>query len=525
MTQLALSYPQSWADFLTPLAGQMGVTPDALTKLLLRLAAGVEGVLRQGEEAEARPRAKPQADEATGQGEPIRFADDDEPWPDPVDGAQLLDTLVKTFLHYLFLRPGGPEALALWTLYTHAHDIAPISPILALQSPHMRCGKTTTLQIVAAMASRSLPCSNITAAALIRTVSEYAPTLVLDEADTFLGGQHEDLRGVLNSGHTRATAFVIRNVGEDHEPRRFSTWCPKLIAFIGKLSSTLADRSITLPLQRKRGAEKVERVARWRATDAEQLSGLRQQCRGWADEHRERLATADPEMPAGLHDRAADNWRPLLAIADLAGGDWPQRAKVAITSLEVVERDEDELGVLLLSDLRDLFTKRKTDRLASADICEAFTALHDRPWPTIAKGKPINQHLLSRLLSPYDIVPGTIRIGDKSPKGYLLSACQDAFLRYLPPFETATSPHGSSGAPSEPKQNRNMKDGVADSQMPSKPPVARDVAMLRSETGETGPEKCERPCGGCRQPFSPLHDGASKTLCCVCQAELRRGLR
>ena len=79
----------------------------------------------------------------------------------------------------------------------------------------------------------------------------------MDEADTVLPG-NEELRGILNSGHTRRTAFVLRTVGDNHEPRQFSTWAPLAIAMIGNLPGTLADRSIVLPMRRKRRDEKVK---------------------------------------------------------------------------------------------------------------------------------------------------------------------------------------------------------------------------------------------------------------------------
>jgi putative DNA primase/helicase len=100
-------------------------------------------------------------------GQPIAFDDDnDELWPEPVDGAILLTALAETFRRYVALLPGAAEALALWVLHAHTIDAADISPMLALQSPQKRCGKTTTLQILSAMVPRPLPCGNITAAAV-----------------------------------------------------------------------------------------------------------------------------------------------------------------------------------------------------------------------------------------------------------------------------------------------------------------------------------------------------------------------
>ena len=140
-----------------------------------------------------------------------------EPWPEPVDGTVLLETLTETIKRHLVLPAGAAEAVALWTLHAHAHDTAAISPILAVTSPTPECGKTTLLTILHALVPRPLPTSNITVAALFRAVEKWQPTLLIDEADTFLRNSDE-LRGVLNSGHNRAGAYVIRTVGDDHEP-------------------------------------------------------------------------------------------------------------------------------------------------------------------------------------------------------------------------------------------------------------------------------------------------------------------
>jgi hypothetical protein len=381
--------------------------------------------------------ARVPAAESGGQGQATTFADDDDqPWPEPLDGATLLEAIAATYRRYLILPRGGADILALWTLHTHVHDAANVSPLLALQSPQKRCGKTTTLQILSGIASRALPCSNITPAAIFRTVERYRPTLILDEADTYLSPEHDDLRGILNSGHTRTTAYVIRTVGDDHEPRRFCTWSPKAIALIGKLPDTLADRSITLQLQRKAPDETVER---WRIDHTVRLTDLWRMAHRWADDHHETLADADPDVADTFHDRAADNWRPLLAIAEASGGEWPKRARQAIEATEDLEADDKDLSGLLLRDLRDLFSQRKTDRLASEDICKTLTSQEDRLWPTLCHGKPITQHRLARLLGAYGITSTTVRIGDRVAKGYLLSGFEDTFARYIPPSESVTT--------------------------------------------------------------------------------------
>jgi hypothetical protein len=64
------------------------------------------------------------------------------------------------------------------------------------------------------------------------------------------------------------------------------------------------------------------------------------------------LAGAAPE----IQDRDADVWEALIAVADLAGGTWPARARAAAVALVAEAKDtEPSLGVRLLADLRTVF--------------------------------------------------------------------------------------------------------------------------------------------------------------------------
>ncbi len=251
------------------------------------------------------------------------FLVDPEPWPEPVDGADLLDRMTDLIASHLVLPKYAPEAISLWIMHAHAHDCFGISPVLGVTSPTPECGKTTSLTLIGGLVPRALPTSNITTAALFRAVEKWRPTLLIDEADTFLKNSDE-MRGVLNSGHQRANAYVIRTVGDDHAPKRFRTWSPKAIALIGKLPATLASRAIHIELRRKTAGEAVRPL---RADRLDHLLPFCRQAARWVEDNAPRLRNIDPDMPATLSGRAADNWRPLIAIADAAGGDWPARAR------------------------------------------------------------------------------------------------------------------------------------------------------------------------------------------------------
>ncbi len=359
--------------------------------------------------------------------EAIVLFQEPEPWPDPVDGAQLLSDLANTLSHYVLLSEGTAEAIALWIVHTHAHGASQVSPLLCISSPEKRCGKTTLLSILQALVKKPLPASNITPAALFRATEKWRPTLLIDEADCFLADNHE-LRGILNSGHRRDSAFVIRTVGDDHEPRQFSTWAPKAIALIGKMHPTLTDRSLIILMRRKRTQEKVLRL---RLGQMEDFVTLKRRISRWVTDSIKSLLHEDSPTPPELNDRAADNWKALFAIADLAGGEWPQKARSSALTLSLEESDE-AAGVLLLEDVQKLFSEHKTSRLTSASFVESLIQMEERPWPEWSHGRPITTRQVARLLKPFGIQPKNLRVDAGVLKGYEKDQFDDAFARYLP---------------------------------------------------------------------------------------------
>jgi Protein of unknown function (DUF3631)/Protein of unknown function (DUF3489) len=254
------------------------------------------------------------------------------PWPEMVPGSELLDHIAATLRRFVVLPAAAAEAQALWCLHTYVSDAFAVSPILCVRSPEKRCGKTRNLEILGSLVHRPLHTAHITPAALYRTIDAYRPTLLIDEADTiFVRGGNAELRGLLNAGLYRSTAFVLRCTGKRQEPQLSSVWCPKAIALIGRLPSTLEDRSIVTSLRRRTSAERVDPFDNERVR--EQLDPIRRKAARWAADHRDRLKAAVPEVPDVLHDRARDLWRVLLAIADVAGGGWPERARRAAEDL------------------------------------------------------------------------------------------------------------------------------------------------------------------------------------------------
>lgn len=388
---------------------------------------------------------------------------DVEPWPEPVDGRDLLNAIVEALRAHMVMPDGAVEAVALWVLHTYAYASAYVSPLLAITSPEKRCGKTTLQTLLQALVARPLSASNITPAALFRSIEKWRPTLLIDEADTFMRNS-DDLRGIINSGHSRATAHVVRTVGDNHEPTSFSTWAPKAIALIGKLHGTLADRSVHIELRRRLPGDVVERV---RLDRLEQFKRIQRQAARWAQDMEGDLRHADPEIPDTLHDRAADNWRHLLAIADAVG--FGEQARTIAVRLQGPVED-DSAGVQLLDDMATLFS-RHGPKLTTARLLDDLHHMEDRPWPEWRSGKPITARQVVRLLKGYGIRPKQVRVGETAGvSGYRREDFEDAFARYLPsqsstplqPSDHAASSGFQSSTPDHPVENEGSPKGPSD---------------------------------------------------------------
>lgn len=421
----------------------------------------------------------PSDDEALDreQGRALTF-EDPLPWPTPVGGAEILGALKRALRRFVVLGEPALNSLALWVLHSYVFDVAWITPRLAITSPEKRCGKTLVLTLLRYLVSKPLMTANASPAAVFRCVESIRPTLLIDEADTFLRGKDE-LRGILNSGHQR-DGCVLRTVGEDHEPRAFSTFSPCAIAMIGQLPDTLADRAIAVPMVRKKPSESVERLRMDRLGPFEEL---RRQASRWASDSREELARADPEVPAELNDRAADNWRALLAIADAAGDDWPAQARQAALATTSAKGEDDlSARARLLEDLRAVFERRDTDKLFSRDLVAELVQMEDRPWPEWKAGKPLTVRQLARLLQPFNVKPRHLRICETTGRGYWLDDFRDVFERYL--ASPARNNRNSSMESTLCEESRSVTATrpVTDPQERPEPEPQRDVTDVTDRT-------------------------------------------
>lgn len=341
----------------------------------------------------------------------------------------MLAAIGDTFRRYLSLPAGAPDVLALWCAHSHAFDLFHCTPRLNLYSPEKGCGKSTTLDMVKLFVPIPVTTESLTTAVLFRLVQKITPTLLIDEVDSFLEG-NEELRGLLNGGHKRG-GQTYRCVGDDHSVRSFSVHCPVVLAGIGRLPATLHDRSIVIPLVRAKPGEIPERFD-FRRTHRE--SELCRKLARWVADVRTELEQLDPRLPDGCYNRPADNWRPIFAVAEAVGGDWPERARRAYASLAASgDVSPHGRGAELLADIRDVFIKTGLDRMPSARICEDLKGREDRPWPEFRNGQPITPVQMAKLLKPFEIIPRDIRVNLECLKGYHVADFADAWERYLPP--------------------------------------------------------------------------------------------
>ena len=373
--------------------------------------------------------AEVMASRETGYDKNVMLFQTAKPWFDIVNGEALLHEIVDTVHRFIVCEPETARAAALWIAFSWSVEFVDVAPLAVITAPEKRCGKSQLLNLIARLAKRPLVASNISPAAIYRVIEAHCPTLLIDEADSFFK-DNEELRGVINSGHTRQSAFVLRVDGDKLDTKQFSTWGAKAISGIGSLSETIMDRAVVLELRRKLPHESVGRLRHAEAGLFERLASMLAR---WSADNGPAIKRARPALPDALNDRAQDNWEPLLAIADCAGGDWPQLAREAALKLSGKEQDTVSLSAELLADIQEVFETKRVDRIGSHDLLAALMEDDQKPWATYNRGKPMNPRQLAKRLGEYGIKSSNVRIGAAIPKGFRLDDFRDVFARYLTP--------------------------------------------------------------------------------------------
>jgi uncharacterized protein DUF3631 len=431
-------------------------------------------------------------------------------------GHDVLDAVV-TFVSRFSAFPNEHCAptVALWYAHTHIADRLYVTPRLILDSAEPGSGKTRVLEVAQYLVAKPEMTISITPAAVFRMLVEGPITLLFDEIDAVFnpktGGNNEDLRALLNAGYKR-TATVARCVGDAKSMNvtRFPVYAPVALAGIaGGMPATITTRAVTVHMRKRRYDEVVEEFIE---EDVErEAAPLREGLESWVQRVADEVARARPERPDGVRDRAAEIWRPLLAIADAAGGHWPETARRACRHFVIEAGPRDvSTGVRLLADVREIFTEQKIDRMTTADLIRELHAIEDGPW-TDLQGRPLDSRRLAKELDRYSVRPKDVKVNGKALKGYRIDGdggLVDAWSRYLPPIATSATSATTQVSESVDVEQVARPDAtsatatpaeVADgrgSQEPSALPMTSavaPVAAVADESSATPGEQGERP--------------------------------
>ncbi|WP_425408090.1 DUF3631 domain-containing protein [Hyphococcus sp.] len=375
--------------------------------------------------------------------------DDDRDYlaPEIDSPARLLDD-VSSFISRFCAFPDEHclVAVTLWAAHTHMSEHFHTTPRLAMLSPEPGSGKTRVLEVLDLTVRRSLFCLNASPAAIFRTLSKEPVTILADECDAIFSKRgkedsNEELRAVFNAGYKRG-AKIPRCVGPKHDVEYFDVFAPVALAGLGDLPDTIMSRAVIIRMRRRNRFEKVEPFRnREHGPEGETL---RDELETWGKEVGEQVGASWPELPSGIEDRPAEIWEPLIAVADAAGGDWPELARNACLALSKVALDRKvSLGVRLLGDMRTVFgdaialhTKTIIERLCNP---EKYGLAADAPWAEL-HGKPITTRTLAGMLKKYGVESKKVKVEGVSLQGYRREPLHDAWERYLSPSPMETEP-------------------------------------------------------------------------------------
>jgi putative DNA primase/helicase len=353
-----------------------------------------------------------------------------EPWPEPVETRALLNELTTQLQRYLVIhQPEAATAMALWTCFAWCHDIATFSPILVIQSADADGGKTTACKVVAMLTPRAQVIAEPTGPSFYRFVDRYHPTLICDDADQLLA-RRDDLAHIINTSWTKGTVIQRTDPRTGHV-NQFDVFCPKVLSgidLLAHLKPATRTRCITINLLPKLAHEQV--TSFHDADDDKNFPTLRSKLLRWTTDNMATIKQAKPAMPKEYTNRLADNFRLMLAIAELAGGDWPKRARTAAIKLTPEERPSP--GSRLLADMRDLFAKHGK-MLASTQVVTLLVSNDEGEWANYRGRGPINKYEVAQLLRPYGVKPDVFSLRGQNVRGYKAEWFETAFTHYLPP--------------------------------------------------------------------------------------------
>ena len=281
------------------------------------------------------------------------------PWMSPVEGDALLYALHDTIRTYVIADDCYVTAMVLWIVHTYCYHQFHYSPLLLINAPERACGKSVALGLIAELAHSPFESANITVAALFRIIEMYGPTVLIDEADTFLESNPE-MAGILNKGYEhRGVVVRVETVGDRLQPVPYRVFGPKAIAGIAmerRLADATLSRCVRVQMRRKVQGETVQRL---RSANREEFGHLRSQMHRFAKDSQQELAKGHTDMPSELSDREQDNWEPLFTVARCAGPRWLAKAREAALSIKGSTEEPQSMTNSLLADIREVLPGRQ----------------------------------------------------------------------------------------------------------------------------------------------------------------------
>ena len=363
-------------------------------------------------------------------------------------GCDILDRIDAYLARYIiYPRVEARHAHVLWIAHTWMMDCWSVTPRLALISPEPSSGKTRVLEITKCLVPHADLAVRLTPAYVYHAIDEQMstdggrPTLLYDELDTVFGPEakatceSEGMRRIINGGFERGGTINV-HMGSKRGNVRFPVFAAMVMAGVlgvYDLPPTIRTRCVIVQMQRRAPDEKIER---WnRRTGPLEFEPLRDLLQFWIEFVHEKAGEHIPELPESLADRDGDAWEPLLTVADLAGGHWPQTARVAAVALvaDVGSKATVSRGMLLLGDIKTVFEGCGQDRLPTKELLHQLQSLEESSW------KALNDKTLGLRLAPYGVAPGKWRDGERTVRGYQRESFAIPWRRYPVSAEPATS--------------------------------------------------------------------------------------
>jgi hypothetical protein len=415
----------------------------------------------------------------------------------------LLDAIVDDLFRYIvFDTEHQAWAVALWVAHCWFIDAFDVSPRLLVTAPTIRAAKSRLLDTVQRMTPRARRCGSTTGASLFRLIDQLkTPTLLIDEADRVFRNASTDpgsdlLASIIDQGHERGNPALRTERATDGNwvVVEFETFTPTAIAGVDRGSNwpdSVVDRAILIRMRRRKKTEKVERLRR-RGASAQAGEELARRWAGFVQSHPELIASLSgsyPDMPKELNDRACDSWEPLVAIADVAGGEWPKRARDAAKHLAGADDADDDLGTRLLADLLRVWPDRDVE--TGSELVELLKDDDDDGlWRNYGRqGKGLTAKSMSTILRPYGIRPEQHWVDGQNIRGYARADFEKSWAAYVPREGGGEVPQPSF-QPSEPLDpldplSHKGSEPLGNDSAPPRP-ITSDPSQDKGSSGSNG---------------------------------------